>query len=83
VTPDEAIDAKLASQRALDHGKAALAIQLGEHSVELDPTDADAWLVLGAAYLQRGAFRDARRCFSSCAQEATHGARAEGAALLR
>ncbi len=82
-TPDEAVDAKRGAQRALDHGKASLAVQLGERSVELDPTDADAWLVLGAAYLQRGAFKDARRCFSSCAKEATHGARGECAALLR
>jgi len=78
-----AVDAKRASQKALENGQLAQAITLGERSVELDPTDAEAWLILGAAYLQRGSFKDARRCFSSCVTDATHGARRECAALLR
>jgi cytochrome c-type biogenesis protein CcmH/NrfG len=49
----------------------------------LDATDAEGWLILGAAYLQRGSFKDARRCFASCAKEATHGPRGECSALLR
>jgi hypothetical protein len=78
-----ALEAKVAAQRALEHGQVSQAITLGERSVELDPTDAESWLILGAAYLQRGSFKDARRCFSSCVKDATHGARRECAALLR
>jgi Flp pilus assembly protein TadD len=77
------MDTKEAAQAALEHGKVPLAIELGERSVSLDPTDAEAWLVLGAAYLQRGASKDARRCFSSCVEQATHGGQRECAALLR
>ena len=50
---------------------------------ELDPTDAEGWLILGAAYLQRAAPQDAKRCFASCVKEATRGPRGECAALLR
>jgi hypothetical protein len=78
-----AADAKQAAQLALDHGKASLAIDQGERSVALDPSDAEAWLILGAAYLQRGRYADARRCFKSCVHDADHGPRAECAALLR
>jgi tetratricopeptide (TPR) repeat protein len=79
----EAADAKRLAQRALDKGKAAIAIEQGERSVALDAGDAEAWLILGAAYMQRGNFAKARRCFSSCVQMATRGARAECAALMR
>jgi tetratricopeptide (TPR) repeat protein len=84
-SPDalEAADAKRLAQRALDRGSAAVAVEQGERSVALDPGDAEAWLILGAAYMQRGNFAKARRCFSSCVQMATRGARAECAALLR
>jgi hypothetical protein len=78
-----AIEAKRASQKALEHDRVSQAITLGERSVELDATDAESWLILGAAYLQRGSLKDARRCFSTCVKEATHGARGECAALLR
>jgi Flp pilus assembly protein TadD len=76
-------EAKKTAQRALDRGKVAEAIEAGERSVSLDPTDGDAWLLLGAAYQQRGATADARRCFSSCVRQGTRGPRGECAALLR
>ena len=75
--------AKRAAQRALERGKVAQAIDLGEHAVEVDPTDAESWLILGAAYLERGSFKEARRCFSSCLDQATHGPKNECAALRR
>lgn len=83
--PDEAAasDTKHAAQKALEHGQVARAITFGEQSVQLDPTDAEGWLILGAAYLQKGAFKDAHRCFTSCVKQATHGARSECAALSR
>jgi hypothetical protein len=78
-----AANAKKESQRALDRGHLADSIEAGEESVAIDPTDADAWLILGAAYQQQGHFADARRCFASCAQQAKRGSRAECGALLR
>jgi tetratricopeptide (TPR) repeat protein len=79
----EAFEKKRASQQALEKGKLVLSIELGERAVELDPTDADSWLILGAAYLQRGDIKNARRCFSSCVGQATSGQRKECAAMLR
>ena len=79
----EAVDTKQASQQALELGKVALATSLAERSVALDPTDADTWLILGAAYMQAGDNKNARRCFSSCVKQATSGARRECVAMLR
>jgi hypothetical protein len=78
-----ALTTKNSSQQALEQGKVGLAIELGEHAVELDPTDADGWLILGAAYMQRGDNKNARRCFASCVKQATAGAKKECAAMLR
>ena len=78
-----AIDARDSSQQALEQGKVVVAIELGEHAVELDPADADSWLILGAAYMQRADNKNARRCFASCVKQATVGAKKECAAMLR
>ncbi len=75
--------AKHASQAALEKGRTAEAISLGERSVALDPTDAEAWLVLGAAYDQRKDYAKACATFKSCVDQATRGPRGECAALLR
>jgi tetratricopeptide (TPR) repeat protein len=82
-TPSEAQEKKQGSQQALEKGKVALSIELGERAVELDPTDGDSWLILGAAYMQRADIKNARRCFSSCIKQATSGQRKECAAMLR
>lgn len=79
----EALEAKHASQTALEEGKTAEAIQAGERAVALDPTDAEAWLTLGASYDRLGTHEDAKRCFASCVRLATHGPRAECEALGR
>ena len=81
--PDGAADAKRAAQRALDRGHLKASIEAGERSVALDPADADAWLILGAAYQAKGAYAEARRCFTSCSTLAKRGARGECRALLR
>jgi tetratricopeptide (TPR) repeat protein len=83
--PDEdaAQDAKRLAQSELEKGHTAKAIEAGTRSVTLDPTDAEAWLILGAGYDQRGAYGEARRCFASCVRAATRGPRGECAALLR
>jgi hypothetical protein len=83
VDPVAARDAKRASQRALDRGDAKTSIEAGERSVALDPSDAEAWLILGAAYQTRGTYAEARRCFSSCVHVAKRGPRGECSALMR
>ncbi|HLK35335.1 MAG TPA: tetratricopeptide repeat protein [Polyangiaceae bacterium] len=81
--PQAALDAKHASQKALEGGHPKAAIEAGEKAVELDPTDAEAWLILGAAYLQRGAYAEAHKRFASCVEQAKRGPKGECAALLR
>jgi tetratricopeptide (TPR) repeat protein len=80
---EEATQAKQAAERFLEKGATAQAIEQGERAVALDPADAEAWLILGAGYDQRGAYARARRCFATCSRVATRGPRRECAALLR
>jgi Flp pilus assembly protein TadD len=83
---DAGLDAKAlkrACQRALDGGKLAQAIENGEASVAADPTDGEAWLLLGAAYDQKGRAADARTAYQSCVQKGKRGPVGECAALLR
>ena len=42
------------AQHALEHGKPKDAVEAALRSVQLDPTDASAWLILGASYLGAG-----------------------------
>ncbi len=71
--PKAAAQEKHASQLALERGKAADAIEAGERSVALDPSDAEAWLILGAAYQEKGDLANARRSFKSCLTEGKRG----------
>ncbi|HEX3770094.1 MAG TPA: tetratricopeptide repeat protein [Polyangiaceae bacterium] len=81
--PAAAALAKKEAQVALERGRLKTSVEAGERSVELDPSDAEAWLILGAAYQGRGRYNDARHCFSTCAKVATRGDRGECRALLR
>ena len=75
---------KDAAMHALEHGNWGAAIAAGERSVRLDPTDGEAWLILGGAYQERGSDRAARHAYASCAQSAKPGhARSECASLAR
>jgi hypothetical protein len=82
-SPADARGAKRKAQRAIDHGDAVGAIEAAKQSLELDDSDAETWLILGAAYMQRGAHADARESFASCVRKATHGDKGECRALLR
>jgi hypothetical protein len=79
--PKAALKEKRQSQRALDNGKIADAITHGEASVKLDPTDAEAWLILGAAYQMKGDLPNAKKSFGSCLKEGKRGPRGECAAM--
>lgn len=74
---------KRAAQRFLERGKLADAIAAGERSVTADPSDGEAWLILGASYQEKGDMVQARRAYGSCVKEATSGPRAECAKMLR
>jgi hypothetical protein len=77
-----ALQEKHDSRRALERGKLADAVAAGERSVALDPTDGEAWLLLGAAYQEQGKNADARRCYSSCVKEGKRGQLGECRALI-
>jgi Flp pilus assembly protein TadD len=77
-----AVKEKKASQAALERGKVAASIEAGERSVALDPTDGEAWLILGAAYQQQGNRKDARRCYRACLQQGNRGPKRDCAAML-
>jgi hypothetical protein len=81
--PPSALEERGASRDALEHRRIALSIEAGERSVALDPTDAEAWLVLGAAYQERGQLSEASRCYKACLARATWGPRAECREMLR
>jgi tetratricopeptide (TPR) repeat protein len=85
ITPDPAAakEEKLAAKKALERGDMKGAIEAGERSVALDPTDGDAWLLLGAAYQEKGKGADARRAFTGCVKQGKRGAISECAAMLR
>jgi hypothetical protein len=78
-----ALQEKNDSRRALERGKVADAIAAGERSVALDATDGEAWLLLGAAYQEKGNNAEARRCYSSCVKEGKRGPVGECHAMLR
>jgi hypothetical protein len=71
------------AKAALERSKIPLAIEAGERSVALDPTDGEAWLILGAAYQEKGDMTNARRCYTSCVKEGKTGPRMECQKMLR
>jgi hypothetical protein len=79
----EAAKAKVKARGALEWGKMGDAIAAGEKSVDLDPTDAEAWLILGAAYQEKGDSKNAIRSFKACLDQGKRGPRNECAAMLR
>jgi hypothetical protein len=82
-TAKEAAKEKAKSRGALEWGKMADAIAAGERSVSLDPSDAEAWLILGAAYQQKGDSKNALRSFKACVDQGKRGPKNDCAAMLR
>jgi type IV secretory pathway VirB10-like protein len=69
------------SRFALERGDLGTAIAAGERSVALDPSDGEAWLVLGAAYQARGEIGQAKRCYKACLEEGKRGPKGECRAM--
>lgn len=79
----DAKEEKTKSRVFLEKRRIEDAIDAGERSVKLDPTDGEAWLILGAAYQEKGNMVEARRAYSSCVKQAMSGPRHECAKMLR
>jgi len=79
--PEAAAKEKNDCRAALERGKVADAIEAGERSVALDPTDSEAWLILGAAYQQKGDMKNARRSYRACLEQGKRGSKSECAAM--
>ncbi|MDB4996537.1 MAG: hypothetical protein JWM74_3969 [Myxococcaceae bacterium] len=73
ISPAAARVAREDARRLLEGGSAAAAAAAGVRSVDLDPTDAEAWLILGAAYQLAGKGTEARNAFRSCSKLAKRG----------
>jgi len=79
----EEAKARETSRSALESNRIGVAVEAGERAVKLDPTDGEAWLILGAAYQQRGDPTNARRCYRACVAQGRRGPRNECAQMLR
>ncbi len=83
VEPKTAVQEREAARRALEHGKPRDAVAAGERATSADPTDAEAWLILGAAHQELGHDAAARAAFHSCLTSAKHGPIRECGSMLR
>jgi Flp pilus assembly protein TadD len=81
--PRSAREAREVARHALERGDHGQAIAVGRQAVELDASDAEAWLVLGAAQLESGRGAEARSTFGTCAKVAKHGPVGECRAMLQ
>lgn len=76
-----ALKQRESSRFALERGDLGTAVAAGERSVALDPTDGEAWLILGASYQAGGELGQAKRCYRACVAQARRGPRAECQAM--
>jgi hypothetical protein len=75
--------AKEAARAALEHGANRAAISAGERAVVMDRSDAEAWLVLGAAYQANGNVGHAKSCYDACVSHGSKGPVDECRDMLR
>ena len=81
--PEEARQERDHAKKALESGRMKEAVAAGERAVTLDPTDADSWLYLGAAYQEQGDQANANRCYRACLTQGTHGNKGECSAMMK
>jgi tetratricopeptide (TPR) repeat protein len=70
------------ARKALELGKPQDAIDAAQRSITVDPTDAEAWLILGAAQLDLGHRAEAHDAFVQCSKQAKTGNTYECGAML-
>lgn len=73
---------KASAQALLDANNAGGAAAAAQRSVALDPHDAEAWLILGAAYQMQGSNAAAKQAFASCTKQAKRGPVSECSSML-
>ena len=71
--PKNAWQEKQAAKAALERGSNGAAVAAGERAVALDPSDGEAWLVLGGAYQAMGNAGQAKRCYNACVSQGKKG----------
>jgi Flp pilus assembly protein TadD len=70
------------AQAALEKGSAIRAIELARKATQNDPSNAEAWLTLGAAFDATGSHGQARAAYKTCADRASGPGVSECKALL-
>jgi hypothetical protein len=71
------------ARKSLERGKRKEAIESAQRSVDLDPTDAEAWLILGSAQQDSGKWKEAHESFVACTKQAKAGPIGECRMMLR
>jgi hypothetical protein len=71
------------ARAALEHGKRKDAVDSAQRSIDLEPTDAEAWLILGSAQQDLGHWKEARESFVACTKQAKVGPIEECRMMLR
>lgn len=79
----DAKEEKEKARKLLEQRKIADAIEAADRSVKLDSSDGEAWLILGAAYQEKGNMVEARKAYASCVSDAKTGPKQECAKMLR
>jgi hypothetical protein len=82
VSTASAVDDRELARRSLERGKTRDALAAAERAVAADPTDAEAWLLVGSANQELGHAAAARAAFRSCLKSAKHGPVRECRAML-
>jgi hypothetical protein len=70
------------ARRLLERGKAKDAAEAAARAAALDPTDGDAWLLLGAADMEIGKSAEARDAFTQCVKQGKRGEVGECRSML-
>jgi Flp pilus assembly protein TadD len=65
--------AKRKAKAAVSRGRYAEGVTLSRAALELDGTDAETYVYLGAALQELGKWREASQVFSDCVRQATRG----------
>ena len=81
--PATAVQERELARRSLERGKVRDAVAAAERATVADPSDAEAWLILGSANQELGHAAAARAAFRSCIKVAKHGPLRECRAMLR
>jgi DNA-binding response OmpR family regulator len=69
-TTETATHMVIRAQQYLESGSPSRAVEAARHATQIDPSDAEAWLTLGAAYDSAGNHAKSRAAYESCGRQA-------------